>query len=82
MPLTRPAIERYKNLELLVDLTGYPTYVNRVMYSELRGALVSAFRSGFFSLSLCFEAKIWFGSRDILFLQLFSWYGNADIEIF
>ena len=59
VPLTRPAIERYRNLELLVDLTGYPTFVSRVMYSELRGALVSAFPSDvFFSLSLWFEAKI------------------------
>ena len=72
VPLTRPAIERYKNLELLVDLTGWPSFVSRVMYSELRGALVSAFRSISFPLILSpgVNEMVWF--ENIVFLPVLS----------
>ena len=53
--MTQPSIESFKNLRLLFDITGWPTHVNRVTYSDLKnvveGVSMKMIREGFVGFS-------------------------------
>ena len=53
--LTHPFIESYENLRLLFDITGWPTHIGRITYSELKdvieGFSAKMIHEGFVGLS-------------------------------